>query len=71
MTTAVRTHHCPGCGQAGIPDEFLCCAPCWNVLPFGIRHAVLTTKRLLILHPDRRAALTRVNEFFRSRARAS
>jgi branched-subunit amino acid aminotransferase/4-amino-4-deoxychorismate lyase len=60
-------HTCPGCRTKRIPDRVLTCAPCWYELPAPIRSAIVSTARLSILAPKRRAALQGAFDFWRER----
>jgi hypothetical protein len=55
-------HACPrrGCGQT-VPNELYACSPCWGALDQDAKNAIVRTRRLPVLHPDRRAAFALAN----------
>lgn len=63
----MRYHHCPGCQDTDVPDTMLSCLPCWRSLPNPIKDEVQATRRLNILAPRRREALTAAMREFRLR----
>lgn len=67
MSAPQRNHHrcpAPNCLTV-VPDRLFACTPHWHALSEPVRSAIYATAKLIILHPDRRAAIEAAREEWR------